>query len=95
MSHLSDVQQKILLQQVQETIERQGFDSQVYAGLQYSQNRGYTLYQQGILIKLEICLKDISEISPLVQALTQKHHNAWFIYPREAETIVERFSYPP
>ena len=95
VSHLSDVQQQILLQQVQETIERQGFDSQVYAGLQYSQNRGYTLYQQGILIKLEICLKDISEISPLVQALTQKHHQAWFIYPREAETIVDRFSYPP
>ena len=65
---------------------------------QYSQNRqnrGYTVYPQGILVKSEICLKDISEISPLVQALTQKHHQAWFIYPREAETIVDRFSCPP
>ena len=95
VSALSETQQQDLLDQVQRAIERQGFAPQVYAGLHYSQNRGYTLYQQGILIRLETCLKDLSEVSPLVHALTQKQRQAWFIYPREAETIVDRFSCSP
>ena len=82
--------QQAILDQVKGAIVSLGWDPEVYSGLYHSQSRGYTLYQQGILVKLEACLQDLSEVSPLVQTLSRQHCQTWLIYPREVEAIVER-----
>ena len=90
VSLYSTPEQQVILNQVKRAIVALGWDPEVYSGLSHSQSRGYTLYQQGILVKLETCLQDLSEVSPLVQTLSRQHRQTWLIYPREVEAIVER-----
>jgi HD superfamily phosphohydrolase len=92
VSQWSSAEQQSKLAQVKKAIAALGWDPEVYGGLCYSQSRGYTLYQQGILVRLETCLQDLSEISPLVQTLSRQQRQTWLIYPREVEAIVERLT---
>jgi HD superfamily phosphohydrolase len=92
VSQWSPAEQQSKLAQVKKAIAALGWDPEVYGGLCYSQSRGYTLYQQGILVRLETCLQDLSEISPLVQTLSRQQRQTWLIYPREVEAIVERLT---
>lgn len=57
-----------------------------YVGIQVALTRGYTLYQRGINVRTELGLKDISELSSLVQTLSQPFQKAWLIYPRAIES---------
>jgi uncharacterized protein len=54
-----------------------------YIGLQRTFRRGYRLYRQGINVQTELGLREIGELSVLIQALVQPQHHAWLIYPRE------------
>jgi hypothetical protein len=57
-------------------------DATYYAGLQVSLSRGYTLYQRGIKCHTTTGLQELSDLSPLVQTLTNPYERAWLIYPR-------------
>jgi uncharacterized protein len=91
ISHLEKSQQKELLHQVQcclqlsdKTVEFHEV-AKYYVGLRTALTRGYTLYQKGINLSTEQGLVEISELSPLVQTLTQPWERTWLIYPRGIE----------
>jgi len=88
VSGLDPQQRQALLQQAQQVLEQQGLDSAYYAGLRTTQSSGYTLYQQGINLKTNSGLREISELSPLVQTLSKPGQRIWFIYPRQIEASV-------
>jgi uncharacterized protein len=88
VSSLEPQQRQDLLQRVQAELEQQGLDSAYYAGLRTTQSSGYTLYQQGIQLKTEAGLREISELSPLVQTLSQPGQRVWLIYPRLVEATL-------
>jgi uncharacterized protein len=71
-----------ILAAVQARSLAQGFDPDYYVGLRLALSRGYTLYQRGINLQMPEGLRDISELSPLVQTLNQPMQKAWLIYPR-------------
>lgn len=52
-----------------------------YTGLQVALTRGYTLYQRGIKLQMGQQLTEISEVSPLVQALIRPFRRTWIIFP--------------
>ncbi len=56
-----------------------------YAGLRISLSSGYTLYQRGIKLQMPEGLRELSEMSPLVQTLIHPLRRVWLIYPREVE----------
>ncbi len=85
VSHLNPQQREFLLQKMQPLLNQAGFAPSYYAGLRVALSRGYTLYQRGIKLQTADGLQEISEVSPLVQTLTQPFRRAWFLYPRELE----------
>ncbi len=89
ISELDAVQQQQILQQAQQLLVEMEL-SPDYAGIQVALTRGYTLYQRGINVRTEQGLKDISELSSLVQTLSQPFQKAWLIYPRAIEPSLMR-----
>jgi uncharacterized protein len=74
-----------VLQEMRSRLTTLGLEAEYYAGLRTSYSRGYTLYQRGINLKTEAGVREISELSPLVQTLTDPLHKRWLIYPREVQ----------
>ncbi|MEM9483952.1 MAG: HD domain-containing protein [Cyanobacteria bacterium P01_F01_bin.116] len=58
-------------------------DAKLYVDLRHIRNRGYTLYQRGIKLKTHQGLTAISQLSPLVNTLTQPCHRTWLLHPAE------------
>ncbi|NEP53505.1 MAG: HD domain-containing protein [Moorea sp. SIO3C2] len=58
-------------------------DPDVYIGLRHIRNRGYTLYQRGIKLKMADGLVPISQLSPLVKTLIQPCQRTWLLHPSE------------
>lgn len=85
VSHLRENDRAILLQKVRYRLAEAGFEAQFYSGLRVAVSRGYTLYQRGINLQTLTGLREISELSPLVQTLTKPSQRVWLIYPREIE----------
>ena len=56
-------------------------DTDIYLGLRHIRNRGYTLYQRGIKLKMPGGLVAISQLSPLVKTLIQPCHRTWLLHP--------------
>lgn len=90
ITDLSSKQQQDLLNKTQKRLAQLGMapfgSTQVakrYVGLRTALSRGYTLYHRGIKLKTETGLREISELSPLVQTLTQPWQRTWLLYPRE------------
>ncbi|MGK7907464.1 MAG: HD domain-containing protein [Synechococcus sp.] len=83
------------LQQLQETIEhelnRLGLACDSYLGLHSAHARGYSLYHEGIHLKGDGGYREIAELSPLVNSLTQTAPTTRIIFPREVEETVEFF----
>ena len=84
VSGLTQDDRKQRLRQVQAAAIDQGvhpdfIDS--YVGLRISRSLGYTLYQKGINLQTQKDLVEISEVSPLIQALTQRQERCWLIAP--------------
>lgn len=88
VTHLNQEQRDILLSKTQHWLREAGFNAPYYSGIRISFSRGYTLYQKGIKIQTSSGLDQISELSPLVQTLTQPYERAWLIYPREIESTL-------
>lgn len=88
VSELEESQQQELLHQVQQQLQRQGLAPQYYAGLRVTFSRGYTLYQRGIKLQTHVGLREISELSPLVQTLIQPSQRVWLLYPRQIQQTV-------
>jgi HD superfamily phosphohydrolase len=56
-----------------------------YSGLRVALSSGYTLYQRGIKLQMPEGLRELSEMSPLVQTLIHPLRRVWLIYPREVD----------
>jgi hypothetical protein len=74
-----------LLEKTRYWLTQAGFEAEYYAGLRVAVSRGYTLYHKGINIQTTSGLREINELSPLVQTLSQPMERVWLIYPREIE----------
>jgi uncharacterized protein len=85
VSHLSKTERAELLSKTEHLLAQTGFVPACYTGLRVALSRGYTLYQRGINLQTTLGLQEISEVSPLVQTLTQPYQKAWLLYPREIE----------
>ncbi len=88
ITHLDQTQRETLFSKTQHWLTQAGFDAPYYSGIRISLSRGYTLYQKGIKIQMPTGLQQISDLSPLVQTLTQPYERAWLIYPREIEPLL-------
>lgn len=88
ISHLDESDRTSLLEETYSWLNQLGLEPHSYAGLRVAVSRGYTLYQKGINIQTTRGLQEISELSPLVQTLTQPIQKVWLIYPREIESKV-------
>jgi uncharacterized protein len=85
ISHLADCERQFFHQKSIHLLQDKGWDSNYYTGRQSSTTRGYTLYQRGIQVLTERGICEVSDLSPLVQTLSQPSLRAWLIYPREIE----------
>ncbi|MEX0267738.1 HD domain-containing protein [Leptolyngbyaceae cyanobacterium UHCC 1019] len=88
ITHLDQTQRETLFSKTQHWLTQSEFDAPYYSGIRISLSRGYTLYQKGIKIQMPTGLQQISDLSPLVQTLTQPYERAWLIYPREIEPML-------
>jgi len=70
------------IQEWEEKLQKLNLDPKYYCGVRVALTKGYTLYCQGIEIKTEEGLKDISQLSPLVKTLSQPIKKAWLIHPK-------------
>lgn len=86
ISHLNQATSQELLSKTHHWLNEMGINATYYSGIRISFSRGYTLYQKGIKIQDSTGLAQISELSPLVQTLTQPYQRAWLIYPRQIES---------
>jgi uncharacterized protein len=85
ISHLAESAQQLCHQKAIHLLQKNGWDADYYTGRQSSTTRGYTLYQSGIQVLTERGICEVSDLSPLVQTLSQPSLRAWLIYPREIE----------
>jgi uncharacterized protein len=85
ISHLAESAQQLCHQKAIHLLQKNGWDPDCYTGRQSSTTRGYTLYQSGIQVLTERGICEVSDLSPLVQTLSQPSLRAWLIYPREIE----------
>jgi uncharacterized protein len=70
------------IQEWEEKLQKLNLDPKYYCGVRVALTKGYTLYCQGIEIKTEEGLQDISQLSPLVKTLSQPIKKAWLIHPK-------------
>jgi uncharacterized protein len=82
IAHLSEPDRQRQVAAVKTAAIAQGFDPDYYVGLRISRSLGYTLYQKGINLQTQKGLVEISELSPLIQTLTQLKERGWLIAPR-------------
>ncbi|PSB24917.1 HD domain-containing protein [Stenomitos frigidus] len=88
VTHLPEAERQALLERVHQWLATAHGNASYYAGLQVSLSRGYTLYQRGIKCQTTKGLQELSELSPLVQTLTNPYERAWLIYPRSLESAL-------
>lgn len=91
ISHLSAAQQTELVQRLHQQLNQMGLEPACYGGIKVALSRGYTQYQKGILIKTSRGLTEISQLSPLVRALTQVHRRSWLVYPASVASFLAHY----
>ncbi|MEL6604430.1 MAG: HD domain-containing protein [Cyanobacteria bacterium J06614_10] len=77
-----------LLESVQQQLLAEGVEAHRYSGLRHTWSKGYSVYQRGIKIQTPRGLKDIKQLSPLVQTLIEPAQRTWLIYPNEVQVGV-------
>jgi len=70
------------IQNWQKKLEQIGLNPRYYCGVRVALTKGYTLYQQGIEVKTDHGLQEISQLSPLIKTLSQPIRKAWLIHPK-------------
>lgn len=91
ISQLEESYRYLLLEKAQYWTNQAGFDASIYCGLRIAVSRGYTLYDRGINIQTTAGLREIGELSALVQTLTRSIQRVWLIYLREIDEKVKNF----
>jgi uncharacterized protein len=81
VSTYSELERKELQAKLESSPKGQGLDPQYYYGIRVALTKGYTLYQQGIEIQTAHGLQEITQLSPLVQTLSQPIQRAWLVHP--------------
>ncbi len=62
-----------------------------YFGEKTAQVRGYSLYQEGIVLQTDKGQAEIATLSPLVHALIDTPIQTWVIYPHDLESAIQDF----
>ena len=83
VTYASPEEQNNLLNNVQQQLATEGVEAHRYSGLRHTWSKGYKTYDQGIKIKTSRGLKEIDQISSLVQTLVEPAQRTWLIYPSE------------
>ncbi|MEL6813931.1 MAG: HD domain-containing protein [Cyanobacteria bacterium J06598_3] len=83
LTYATEDERQSLLSNVQQQLAADGVAVDRYSGLCHIWSKGYSVYQQGIKIKTRRGLKEINQLSPLVQTLSQPAQRTWLIYPGE------------
>lgn len=83
LTYATEDERQSLLSNVQQQLAADGVEVDRYSGLCHIWSKGYSVYQQGIKIKTRRGLKEINQLSPLVQTLSQPAQRTWLIYPGE------------
>ncbi|MER3432111.1 MAG: phosphohydrolase [Leptolyngbya sp. ERB_1_1] len=91
ISQLEESDRDLLLEKTRYWTMQAGFEQSIYCGLRIAVSRGYTLYDRGINIQTTTGLREIGELSALVQTLTQPIQKVWLIYLREIDERVKSF----
>jgi uncharacterized protein len=81
ISTYSEAERQDLQAKLESRPKSQGLDSEYYYGIRVALTKGYTLYQQGIEIQTAHGLQEITQLSPLVQTLSQPIQRAWLVHP--------------
>jgi HD superfamily phosphohydrolase len=81
ISAYSELERQDLQAKLEIKLKGQGLDPQYYYGVRVALTKGYTLYQQGIEIQTAHGLQEITQLSPLVQTLSQPIQRAWLVHP--------------
>lgn len=90
LSGLSYEHTRALLGHLRNLLKDQGLEPDYYVGQVVARSRGYTLYQQGINVQTSTELREIGELSPLVQALVTPQQTLWLVYPRSLEGALQQ-----
>ncbi|MEL7067340.1 MAG: HD domain-containing protein [Cyanobacteria bacterium J06581_3] len=85
VTYATPAEQQSLLANVQQQLFSEGVDADRYSGLMNTWSKGYSVYQQGISIRTRQGLKDINQLSPLVQTLSEPAQRSWLVYPHEVK----------
>lgn len=83
VTYATPEEQENLLANVQQQLVAEGVEAHRYSGLRQTWSKGYDTYQEGIKISTQQGLKEINQLSPLVQTLSKPAQRVWLIYPRE------------
>ncbi|MGB3297157.1 MAG: HD domain-containing protein [Phormidesmis sp.] len=83
VTHATLEEQESLLANVQQQLIAEGVEAHRYSGLRQIWSKGYDIYQEGIKIRTQRGLKEINQLSPLVQTLSLPAQRTWLIYPSE------------
>ncbi len=88
VTHATPDERESLLESVQQQILSEGVEAHRYSGLRQTWSKGYSVYQRGIKIQTPRGLKDIKQLSALVQTLSEPAQRTWLIYPGEIQVDV-------
>jgi len=83
VTYASAEEQENLLNNVQQQLAAEGVEAHRYSGLRHTWSKGYKTYDQGIKIRTARGLKEINQLSPMVQTLVEPAQRTWLIYPSE------------
>ncbi len=77
-----------LLESIQQQLLSEGVEAYRYSGLRHTWSKGYSVYQRGIKIQTPRGLRDIKQLSTLVETLSEPAQRTWLIYPKEIQVDV-------
>ncbi|NJK60312.1 MAG: HD domain-containing protein [Oscillatoriales cyanobacterium SM2_1_8] len=78
---ITDREEAAVLNQLHQRLPA-GCPPSYYVGIRHSLTKGYTLYAQGIALQTTAGLQEISDLSPVVQAIAQPRPKTWAIAPK-------------
>jgi len=85
VTYATSAERESLLEGVQQQLLAEGVEAHRYSGLKHTWSKGYSVYQRGIKIQTPRGLKDIKQLSALVQTLSEPAQRTWLIYPKEIQ----------
>ncbi|EDX84075.1 HD domain protein [Synechococcus sp. PCC 7335] len=88
VTYATPAERESLLESVQQQLLLEGVEAHRYSGLKHTWSKGYSVYQRGIKIQTSRGLKDIKQLSALVQTLSEPAQRTWLIHPKEIQVGV-------